>query len=251
MPDWRFRAAYSVYSRFERAMLARARFIVATSSAYAGASAALAPWRDKVRIVPLGIGAAAGEMGVRPHWPSTCTLKLLSVGRLSHYKGHAVLLKAIARVPGAHLVLIGDGEEAGNLRAQASRLGLQDRVTLVGDVGNADLDAAYAAADLFVLPSLDRSEAFGLVLLEAMRAGLPIVASDIPGSGVGHVVQNGVTGRLVPSGDVDALVTALGEAEDATFRERMGKAGHVRWQENFTLDRSAQAMQSIYREMSG
>src|SRR5690606_9634916 len=62
MPDWRFRAAYSVYSRFERAMLARARFIVATSSAYAGASAALAPWRDKVRIVPLGIGAAAGEM---------------------------------------------------------------------------------------------------------------------------------------------------------------------------------------------
>jgi glycosyltransferase involved in cell wall biosynthesis len=177
-------------------------------------------------------------------------LKLLSVGRLSHYKGHSVLLQATARVPGAHLVLIGDGEEAGNLRALVADLGIQDRITFVGDIEDADLHAAYAAADLFVLPSLDRSEAFGLVLLEAMRAGLPIVASDIAGSGVGHVVEDGVTGLLVPPGDIEALAAALRQGEDALLRERMGQAGQARWQAYFTLDRSAQSIQSIYRQMT-
>ena len=250
MPDWRFRAAYAVYSRFERAVLARAQVIVATSQAYADASAALSPWKEKVRVVPLGIGAASDAAGSAPVWPSTCTLKLLSVGRLSHYKGHSVLLEATARLPGAHLVLIGHGEEAEHLRALATALGIQDRISFVGDINDADLIAAYAAADLFVLPSLDRSEAFGLVLLEAMRAGLPIVASDIAGSGVGHVVEDGVTGLLVPPGEIEALAAALRQGEDPLLRERLGKAGQARWLANFTLDRSARAIQSIYRQMT-
>jgi glycosyltransferase involved in cell wall biosynthesis len=249
MPDWRFRLAHSVYARFERAVLARAQCIVATSRAYADASRALEPWRDKVHIVPLGIDASAGAIGAGPAWPPGCRLKLLSVGRLSHYKGHAVLIQAVARIPGAHLVLIGDGEEAGRLRALVADLEIQDRVSLLGDIDDAGLNAAYANADLFVLPSLDRSEAFGLVLLEAMRAGLAIVASDIAGSGVGHVVEDGVTGLLVPPGDVEALAGALGRNADASLRARLGQAGQARWRAEFTLDRSAREIEGIYRRM--
>jgi glycosyltransferase involved in cell wall biosynthesis len=199
--------------------------------------------------VPLGIDASAGPIGLGPAWPAACTLKLLSVGRLSHYTGHAVLIQAVARIPGAHLVLIGDGEEADRLRALIAHLGMSDRVSMLGDIDDAGLHAAYAHADLFVLPSLDRSEAFGLVLLEAMRAGLPIVASDIAGSGVGHVVVDGVTGLLVPPGDIEALAAALHRSGDAALRSAFGQAGQTRWRTGFTLDHSARQIQAIYRRM--
>ena len=169
------------------------------------------------------------------------------MGRLSHYKGYAYLLEALARIPQASLVLIGDGEESANLRRLATRLGIDQRVSFVGAVDEASLQAAYAAADLFVLPSLDRSEAFGLVLLEAMRAGLAVIASAIPGSGVGHVVEDGVTGLLV---DAAALTQAIIRASDDALRSRLGDAGRRRWQQEFTLERSAQAILGIYREVS-
>ncbi len=116
--------------------------------------------------------------------------------------------------------------------------------------GAATLNAAYAAADVFCLPSTERAESFGLVLLEAMRAGLPTVASDIPGSGVGYVVRNGETGLLVPPGDVAALAAALRRlADDAPLRRCLGDAGARRWQEHFTLQRAADQTLALYRQL--
>ncbi len=250
MPDWRVRAAYRLYRPFEQAVLARAAAIVTTSQAYLDASEALGRWKDKCSVIPLGIAEVASNQGNAPDWPRPDRLKLLAVGRLSHYKGFAVLLDALSRTPAASLVLIGKGEESDRLRAQIARLGLEDRVTLVGEVSDSDLLAAYAAADVLVLPSLDRSEAFGLVLLEAMRAGVAVIASDIPGSGIGQVVVSESSGLLVTPGDVDALATALARISDPSLRASLAQAGHRRWRESFTLTESAQAVLAIYQRLT-
>ena len=250
MPDWRVRAAYRIYRPFEQSVLARASAIIVTSQAYLDASEALGRWKDKCSVIPLGIAEAKRSGGNAPDWPRPDQLRLLAVGRLSHYKGFAVLLGALARIPAASLVLIGKGEESDRLHAQVVRLGLSDRVSMVGELSDSDLLAAYATADAFVLPSLDRSEAFGLVLLEAMRAGVAVIASDIPGSGTGQVIVNESTGLLVKPGDVDALATALNRISDPALRASLADAGHRRWRDNFTLARSAQAVLAIYQRLT-
>ncbi len=250
MPDWRVRLAYRAYRPFEQAVLARASAIIATSQPYLDASDALARWHSKVRVIPLGIDGGPGDDPRDvPVPPSPEALRLLAVGRLSHYKGFDILLDALAHVPDARLVLVGTGEEDAKLRERARVLGLADRVSFRGDVDDGSLRALYRAADVFVLPSLDRSEAFGIVLLEAMRAGLPVVASDIPGSGVRHVVADGVSGVRVPRGDAGALAGALRAlAADPQRRAALGSSGRDRWRDRFTLEQSARQVLALYRE---
>jgi glycosyltransferase involved in cell wall biosynthesis len=239
-PDWRLRAAYRAYRPFEQALLKRASAVVATSQAYLDASAALAPWRAKAHVIPLGVDEAAQAPASPAAWPPGDGIRVLAVGRLSRYKGFDVLLDALAQSRDARLLLVGDGECADELRARSTRLGIDARVRFAGNVDDAALLAAYASADAFVLPSLNRGEAFGLVLLEAMRAGRPVIASAIAGSGIGDVVADGETGLLVPPGDVAGLADAIARLDDASLRGRLGAAGRERWRERFTLERSAQ-----------
>ncbi|MCU7375990.1 glycosyltransferase [Paucibacter sp. O1-1] len=172
------------------------------------------------------------------------------MGRLSHYKGHEVLLDALREVPDAALVLVGTGERENNLRTRVAELGLQDRVTLTGYLDDDALARAYADADLFCLPSLDRAEAFGMVLLEAMRAGLPTVASAIPGSGVGFVVEQESTGLLVPPSDPPALAAAIRRvAADPALARQWGSNARERWRTQFTPQAVAQQTQAVYRRV--
>jgi len=247
-PDWRLRLFYRGYRPFERALLAHARTIIATSTPYATASIALAPWQAKTRIVPLGTDPAPRVEAAATPWRRHGALRLLAVGRLGRYKGFDVLLDALRRLPAAELVLVGDGECAQELRDRAAGVGVADRVVFAGAIGDDALAAAYAGADVFVLPSLDRGEAFGLVLLEAMRARLAVVASDIPGAAAGEIVVDGETGVLVPPGDATALAAALARLEDPDLRRRLGGNGFVRWAERYTLERSVAATRAIYRE---
>ena len=247
-PNWRLRAAYRAYRPFEQAMLARARTIIATSQAYVEASVALAPWRAKTVVIPLGIEDTEPASRAPELWPAQAGVRLLAVGRLSHYKGFDVLIEALAQVANARLLLIGRGECERELHALAHARGLDQRIAFAGELDDATLAAAYVAADAFVLPSLDRSESFGLVLLEAMRAGLPVIASAIPGSGVGTVVADGQTGWLVPPGDAQALAHAIARLGDAAdVRKRFGAAGRARWASVFTLEQSAMAVRAVYR----
>ena len=102
-----------------------------------------------------------------------------------------------------------------------------------------------------MLPSLDRGEAFGLVLLEAMRAGLAVVATSIPGSGTGFVVEDEDSGLLVPPGDAAALAHAIDRLADAGLRARLGRAAQARWASQFTLEREADRIERIYRTCIG
>lgn len=246
-PDWRLRTFYRAYRPFEQAMLARARAIVATSQPYLDASAALSQWKGKTHVVPLGIGDLPVPLTATPPptWPEG-DLRLLAVGRLSRYKGFGILLEALERTAHASLLLVGHGECERELRALASARDLDRRLRFAGDLDDDALAAAYAAADAFVLPSLDRGEAFGLVLLEAMRAGLPAIASAIPGSGVGRVVVDGETGLLVPPGDVAELAAAIERMRDPALRRRLGQAGLQRWRGCFALEATMPALRRIY-----
>lgn len=242
------RLAYPFYRPFEQALLARSDLVVATSGAYRDASAALAPWRGKTRIVPLALDEAAPTPAAAPLWP-TGKRRLLAVGRLSYYKGFDVLLRSLEQLPDFALLLIGGGENEAALREQIRSAGLHDRVRMTGQVEQSLLDQAYAQAEIFCLPSLDRAEAFGMVLLEAMRAGLPCVASAIAGSGVTEVVVNESTGLLVPPGDAAALAAALQRLhQEPELSRRWGEAGRRRWRENYQPTAVSAQLRSLYAQ---
>jgi glycosyltransferase involved in cell wall biosynthesis len=245
------RLAYPLYRPWEQAVLRRATAIIATSPRYRDASDALRPWLAKVEVIPLSIGnIAPAQVDKRSTlWPSA-SFRLLAVGRLSHYKGFDILLHAMAELPQMSLLLIGSGEEEGRLRQLVDALGLHDRVRLAGHVDEVTLQQAYAEAEAFCLPSLDRAEAFGVVLLEAMRAALPIVASDVPGSGIGYVLRRNETALMVAPGNPAELVAALRKlVQDPTLRQRLGAAGHQRWQSSFTPLQTTPALLDLYRRV--
>ncbi|MEO8603834.1 MAG: glycosyltransferase family 4 protein [bacterium] len=138
---------------------------------------------------------------------------LARLDRAHYFKGLHVLIEALALIPDATLMVGGDGEWRAEYEAQA-RARLGDRVCFVGDVPDAALPAFYRAADAFALPSIDRTEAFGLVLLEALACGTPVVASRL--AGVRTLVDDGRTGFLVEPGDAFDLAAKLGQC----LRER-------------------------------
>jgi glycosyltransferase involved in cell wall biosynthesis len=118
--------------------------------------------------------------------------RILHVGRLSREKNHGALLKSLQQMPGAYLVLVGDGELRDTLERQVRVMGLVDRVSFLGEIDPEEVPAVMNACDLFMFPSVH--EALGMALIEAMAAGMPIVASDIPAHR--EVLQD--TGILVP-----------------------------------------------------
>jgi phosphatidyl-myo-inositol dimannoside synthase len=162
---------------------------------------------------------------------------VLIAGRMApdeRYKGHDALLAAmpgvIGRVKDAKLVIAGGGEDRGRLEQQASAWGLRDRVCFTGFVGEATLAELFRRSAVFAMPS--RDEGFGLVYLEAMKAGKPCVAAR--GSAAEEIIVDGATGVLVNYGDprglADALVKLLADSEGA---RRFGEAGHEHWKKRF------------------
>ncbi len=255
------RALYRAYAVFERALLARARAVVCTSREYLDASRALAPWRAKCRVLPLGVDPA------RLHAPDAETREALRLswldgrgevlavfaGRLAHYKGLDVLLDA-ARVMDRRLALVvaGGGELERELARRVEREGLAGRVRLAGRLPDAALHGLMAAADVFCLPSTERSEAFGVVLLEAMALGTPCVSTDIPGSATGSVNLHGQSGLVVPPGDPAALAGALDAlAASAELRARLGAQARALFEERYGIEPGAARLLELYAELSG
>jgi glycosyltransferase involved in cell wall biosynthesis len=171
---------------------------------------------------------------------------LLSVGRLRPPKDFLTLVRAVAALePGSvRLRIAGDGPDRAALSAEVARLGLDGVVELLGE--RHDVDELLAAADLLVLSS--DSEGLPLSVLEAMAAGLPVVASAV--GGVPELVRDGETGLLVPPGDPGALARALaGLVADPELRARAGAAGRRRAEREFSLDACRQAHVELYREL--
>jgi glycogen synthase len=176
---------------------------------------------------------------------------VLFVGRLASNKGLVPLVRAFASLaahdPTANLVLIGeDGGARASVEAEIARLGLGSRVRMPGFLADERrLAAAFRGARLFVLPS--EYEAFGLVLLEAMAQGTPVVASRV--GGIPEFVEDGKAGRLVAPGDADALARALRELwDDEATRRSMGGFGRERVVPNYSWDRVVDRLLEVYEE---
>jgi glycosyltransferase involved in cell wall biosynthesis len=204
-----------LYAAFAVLAIKTASMIVATTRSYAESSSVLSSALKKIVIVPCGVDTkhffpSKKEM-VNRRKNQTRARYILYVGKLIHYKGVDVLIKAFERVSNSFassLMIIGDGDQRDELKQLTDNLKLTDQVTFAGGVPDESLPRYYQNSDLFVLPSLaSRREAFGMVLLEAMACGKPVVASSIPG--VCEVVENEETGLLAPPGSPEKLAQAI------------------------------------------
>ena len=212
---------------------------------------------DQFAVVPSGIDlnrfSQARVNGRQvPEWfgcPSDAII-VGSVGWLTDVKGHRFLLEAAKKVtqtrPDLHIVIVGSGDQHDALRQQATQLGLEASVHLLGH--RDDIDVCLAGFDLFVLPSAN--EGMGRALVEAMAAGLPVVATNV--GGIPALIDHEVNGLLVPVRDSDALADAIVRAlKDAALRQRMGDAGFARVNERFTVERMVAETAGVYANVAG
>jgi glycosyltransferase involved in cell wall biosynthesis len=250
-PAWKYRL---MYRPFLRRVLDRADRIVVSSPKVAEHAEELQAYRRKCAFIPYGVelerfqltestATRAKAIRLRHKGPL-----VLFVGRLVPYKGVSVLIEAMTGTDATALV-VGGGPLGGALRAQARLSGVDERVVFAGEVDDQELLAFYHACDMFVLPSITHAEAFGMVQIEAMACGKPVICTDLP-SGVPWVNQHEETGLVVPPGDARALreaITRLGS--DALLRNRMGAAARLRVEREFTAERMAGRTVSLYREV--
>jgi glycosyltransferase involved in cell wall biosynthesis len=180
-------------------------------------------------VIPYAVDLPVPSLTALPRAAAGCAV--LFVGRLAERKGVRYLIDAVADLPAAlrpHLTIIGDGPEREALEAQTQARGATDRVTFMGWVTPEQLDAAYAAASVFVLPAVvdarGDTEGLGMVLLEAMTYRVPVISTPL--GGVTDIVEDDETGLLVPPNDASALAAAIIRiATDPVTADRLGAKG--------------------------
>lgn len=245
-PAWRYRLFYQPLLRI--ALRRAARIIVAAPPMRD--VPALAPYRAAVRVVPYGVDIDPRPPGAVG--PSACSSRrptVLFVGRLVRYKGVDVLIRAMVDVE-ANLVIVGDGPLRPQLEALSRGLGLDGRVRFEGRVSDDARVAWYHDADIFALPSISRQEAFGMVQLEAMGHGLPVVSTALA-TGVPWVNRHGETGLVVPPNDHQALAQALATlVSDPALRARLGAAGPARVRTTFDACRMCAEFDAVCRDVA-
>lgn len=237
---------------FVQEVMRRASRIIVTSRRYADTSMELEAHRDKTVVVPLGIDPskfgmvdpdAIREIKARygPHF-------VIAIGRLVPFKGFEILIQAMQTVKG-NLLLIGDGPLRGHLERVARECKVSGRVFFAGQVNNSQIVNYLSAADIFAMPSITRAESFGIVQLEAMAAGIPIINTSIE-SGVPDVSLDGMTGITVPPGEPASLAHALNSLlSDHELRLKMGEAGKGRVRSSFSVERMSERTMELYESV--
>lgn len=248
---FRQRLLIPVYQPLVVACLRRADAVVVGSAGLSRNSPLLDAAAVPTTVVPYAVDAERWAPGAVPEGDVAAARAryggdhILAVGRLVSYKGFDRLIRSARRLT-LPLVIVGDGPlraELENLIA-AERLG--DRVHLAGRVSDAQLAVHLAAAEIFVMASVNRAESFGVATLEAQAAGLPVVATDV-GTGTSEAFAAGESGVLVPALDDAALVHALNELAAAPARRRvMGAAGRRRVAEHNSLAALGTALENVY-----
>lgn len=250
----RQRIARHVYGPLERWLLRRADAVIATSPPYLDTSPRLQAVRDKCIVIPIGAPAPVPpeprriEQLRQRHGGKRI---VFSLGRMTYYKGWDVLVDASRHLPEDVVVVIGGGgPDLPQYRALADEPGVAERVVFIGPVSHADVEAYFALAEVFCMASTVRAEAYGVAVLEAMARGVPVVATDIPGSGLGWLHQHDVTGLKVPPNHPRALAAALQRMlAEPDLRRRCGEAGRERWATHFSAETMADLTLSLYRRL--
>lgn len=247
----------TAYAPLLRLVLQRAALIAVSNPMYIESSAFLRRVRSQCRLVHYGIEIArfqktpqveAGAQTLRRRFAGRPLL--LFLGHLRHYKGVDVLVRAMQGVD-AHLLVIGSGPMQAAWQQLTRDEGLADRITFLGEIPDQEALAARYAADIFILPSTNRAESLGIVQLEAMACGLPVICTEL-GTGTSYVNQHGKTGLVVPPNSVEALTRAINcLLADPKLRAQMGAAGLRRVQQEFSAEAMVRQTISCYQEALG
>jgi glycosyltransferase involved in cell wall biosynthesis len=251
-PAWKYRL---LYRPFLRRVLRRAARIAVSSPRLVEHAAELRDFRDKCVVVPFGVEPSRfvrtpeldpAIQAIEEKFPGP---RVFFVGRLVPYKGVNVLIRAMQTVD-ATAIIAGDGPERSALAAEANRLGVDGKVRFVGRLSDADLLAHLHACDVLVLPSVTSAETFGVVQLEAMACGKPVISTNLP-TGVPWVNRDGESGLVVPPGDDTALAEAIAKLlKDHPLRRRMGEAARLRVRDHFTVDAMAHTAAALYEQVA-
>ena len=245
----------ALYRPFLDRLVRSADAIIAATPAHISSSEQLSALRDRSRlhVVPYGFDlsrfrerpALAGE--VRRRFKEG--FLVFALGRHVYYKGFEFLIRALRELPGSALALGGQGPLTEQLAQVARQVGVADRVHFVGRIPEAELPAWYHACDVFCLPSVEPAEAFGIVQVEAMACGKPVVCCQLD-NGVNWVNRDGETGIAVPPADPAALAGALARLQqDASLRARLGDQARRRALAHFTSAAMAKSTLAVYREV--
>ena len=237
----------------ESALLRRADCIVTTSQVYADASQSLIPHKNKISVVPIGVpykkySETYSELPISIEEQIFGKKIVLAVGRLVSYKGFMVLIDAAKHLSDdSVVVIVGEGPLQNKLEQAIELSNLKHRIILTGRLTSGELDVLFRRATIYCLPSTSRAEAFGVVLLEAMSYGLPIVATDIHGSAVPWVNKHGISGFNVPVEDSVALADACNEIlASPELRAKLSEGASQRFAAEFTEEVSVKRMMYVY-----
>jgi len=242
-----------LYRPIMEKFLKRADAIIVGSDGVIKGSSYLMSYQNKCVTIPFAVNQKIEQMGkkymdqAKPNMEKYA--RFLFVGRLVYYKGVEVLIQAFESVENAELTIIGCGDRENDLKAYVKKRGMSERVHFLGKVEEERLYCEFSECDVFVLPSVEKSEAFGLVQLEAMAYGKPVINTNLP-SGVPEVSINGITGLTVEPGNKHELGDAMQWLVEHPYeRFEMGNAARKRLDNNYTLDVMMNRMMELYERL--
>lgn len=242
-----------IYNPLQEWLLRRADLVVGTSPVYLAESPYLRDVQAKTACLPIGVEpvGAAPEAARRVQGRFPGKKIVFSLGRLVPYKGYGCMVEAARYLDDSYVVLIGGtGPLAGELSARIETCGVGGKVKLLGRLSNGELPAYYGACRLFCLSSTQKTEAFGIVQIEAMSCGKPVVATRIPQSGVAWVNAHGVSGLNAEPGNARQLAAAIrAVADDDATCEAYSRRAAQRYRELFTQDKMINKCAEIYRKL--
>lgn len=230
--------------------------VIVTSESYLNASPLLSKFKWKCEVVPIGVRPVAafdGPVGTfNPlNYDIVSSQFVLSVGRLVDYKNFRCIVAAGKLLKcKSKIVIVGDGPLRSSLEAQIVRSDLSSKIILTGRIDERALHWLFSNASIFALASNSRAEAFGVVLVEAMSFGLPIVATNIPGSGVPWVNAHGISGLNVEPDNPSQLASAMDSILLSNrFRERLSRGARARFHDLFTQNQFIRSVCMLYRRL--
>lgn len=242
------------YKPFLYMFLKKADIILTTSPNMINNSTFLQAFKHKCKVLHLGIDPTeyiltkTEQKNVDSFKQNTQTKEILFVGRLTYYKGVSILIEAMKNTD-AHLTIIGDGYLKEECLTLIDKNQLKNKITILPPQTKRELIKWFHKCDIFILPSIAPSEAFGIVQLEAMICKKPVISTNLP-TGVPYVNQNGYSGIIVPVGDILALNKAIKELlANVKMMTTYGENGHKRVLSEFTNQKMIENIIKIYSEL--